>query len=287
MPKRRFSSRGKNAARFRANRDDSCAWCWRIGPRTAMQTDDTAGRVRLPRRVGDARREVRADDPRRADAGTPGPAGHPDTHAGRVQTSSSVPRRRAPSGTLRDRSMSGGQTSVARERAERENLALAGAHDPRQGAPRGGGHRAQAGQRRCGDATEVGAGGCIRASGVLRKRERALDHARARDDDARARHDARRRVLELEAENEVLSEDTRLASLLRQTQRRVNTSERRRVLRRTYTGADDEATLVPRRETGFRTASSAVVARLAPSWRSGRNTRSSRKCSLVATTTKR
>ena len=93
----------------------------------------------------------------------------------------------------------------------------------------------------------------IRATGELRKRERALEALERGDDDGGAARRATR-VLELEAENEVyLSEVARLASLLRLD---PETGQ----LPGTSAGADDEAT--PSNETGFRTASSAEVARL-------------------------
>ena len=100
----------------------------------------------------------------------------------------------------------------------------------------------------------------IRATGELRKRERALEALERGDDDGGAARRATR-VLELEAENEVyLSEVARLASLLRldpETGQLPGTSAGPSP---DVPGADDEAT--PSNETGFRTASSAEVARL-------------------------
>ena len=99
----------------------------------------------------------------------------------------------------------------------------------------------------------------IRATGELRKRERALEALERGDDDGGAARRATR-VLELEAENEVyLSEVARLASLLRldpETGQLPGTSAGPSP---DVPGADDEATS---NETGFRTASSAEVARL-------------------------
>ena len=100
----------------------------------------------------------------------------------------------------------------------------------------------------------------IRATGELRKRERALEALERGDDDGGAARRATR-VLELEAENEVyLSEVARLASLLRldpETGQLPGTSAGPSP---DVPGADDEAT--PSNETGFPTASSAEVARL-------------------------
>jgi hypothetical protein len=119
----------------------------------------------------------------------------------------------------------------------------------------------------------------IRATGELRKRERALEALERGDDDGGAARRATR-VLELEAENEVyLSEVARLASLLRldpETGQLPGTSAGPSP---DVPGADDEATprtkpvfepRVPRRSRGS-----------APSWRSGRNTRSSRKSPTI------
>ena len=249
-----FPLRRKKMSRFRANLHSCARGAWRIGPRTAMPMDDTAGRV-PPRRVADptggasGRGRGAAPGPSRPSRPTPVGSG----------ASSSVPRRRAPSGTLHDRSTSGGQTSVARERAEREkSVASLMTRDKERLAEE------VIELKRVNDdvATrlKLAQAEVIRATGELRKRERALEALERGDDDGGAARRATR-VLELEAENEVyLSEVARLASLLRldpETGQLPGTSAGSSP---DVPGADDEAT--PSNETGFRTASSAEVARL-------------------------
>ena len=155
--------------------------------------------------------------------------------------------------------MSGGQTSVARERAEREkSVASLMTRDKERLA------KEVIELKRVNDdvATrlKLAQAEVIRATGELRKRERALEALKRGDDDGGAARRATR-VLELEAENEVyLSEVARLASLLRldpETGQLPGTSAGPSP---DVPGADDEAT--PSNETGFRTASSAEVARL-------------------------
>ena len=155
--------------------------------------------------------------------------------------------------------MSGGQTSVARERAEREkSVASLMTRDKERLAEE------VIELKRVNDdvATrlKLAQAELIRATGELRKRERALEALERGDDDGGAARRATR-VLELEAENEVyLSEVARLASLLRldpETGQLPGTSAGPSP---DVPGADDEAT--PSNETGFRTASSAEVARL-------------------------
>ena len=241
-------------SRFRANLHSCARGAWRIGPRTAMPMDDTAGRV-PPRRVGDPTGGAGG----RGRGAAPGPSRPSRPTPVGSCASSSVPRRRAPSGTLRDRSMSGGQTSVARERAEREkSVASLMTRDKERLAEE------VIELKRVNDdvATrlKLAQAELIRATGELRKRERALEALERGDDDGGAARRATR-VLELEAENEVyLSEVARLASLLRldpETGQLPGTSAGPSP---DVPGADDEAT--PSNETGFRTASSAEVARL-------------------------
>ena len=107
------------------------------------------------------------------------------SHAGRVLRVFVGPAATRPVGDP-PRSLDERRADVGRARARGAREERRVAHDPRQGAPRGGGHRAQAGQRRCGDATEVGAGG-------VDSRDGGAPQARARAGGARARGRRRRR----------------------------------------------------------------------------------------------
>ena len=89
---RRFSSSRKKMSRFRANLHSCARGAWRIGPRTAMPMDDTAGRV-PPRRVGDPTGGAGG----RGRGAAPGPSRPSRPTPVGSCASSSVPRRRAPS----------------------------------------------------------------------------------------------------------------------------------------------------------------------------------------------
>ena len=215
-------------SRFRANLQEARArGAWRIGPRTAMPMGVPPG-VSLPGVWGDP---TGGAGGRGRGAGRAQPA--IASHAGRVLRVFVGPAATRPVGDP-PRSLDERRADVGRARARGAREELRVAHDPRQGAPRGGGHRAQAGQRRCGDATEVGAGGV-----VARRGSSASASARWRRSSAgtttAARHDARRASSSSRRRTRCTS--PRLPGSRRcfgSTQRRVNSPERRRVLRRTY-----------------------------------------------------